>query len=486
MTYKHGVHVSEVPTSVVPPAQTTAGLPVVVGTAPIHLASSREYVNKPFLAYSYSEAVKNLGYSSNWKNYSLCEFMKSHFRLFNVSPVVFINVLDPERHKKDVTNVEINSDATKVFKVEQDGVLLDTLKVYLTAGGEELEQNVDYTVAFDSNGNVVISPVYGGKITSSQTSLFVSYTHLDPSMVTNMDIIGGVDAVTGKVTGLELINRVFPMFRLVPGLILAPGWSSDPVVAAVMKAKTYNINGLFKAMALTDLDCKENGADLYSEAPSWKDNNNYNDPNTLVFWPKVRLGEEVYHLSTQAAGVICRTDAENDDIPYVSPSNKNLQTNGILVDDGEEVILGPEQAAYLNGQGIVTALNFIGGWKLWGNRTSAYPSVTDVKDSFIPVRRMFNWITNTVILTYWKNVDNPTNRRLIDAVVDGLNIWLNGLTTRGALLGGRVAFHQEENPTTDLLNGIVRFHIYIAAPTPAEDIDFVVEFDVNYLNTLFE
>ena len=60
-----------------------------------------------------------------------------------------------------------------------------------------------------------------------------------------------------------------------------------------------------------------------------------------------------------------------------------------VTDDGREVDLGLETANYLNGQGIVTALNWTGGWRAWGNRTGAYPDNTDVKDKFISVRRIF-------------------------------------------------------------------------------------------------
>jgi phage tail sheath protein FI len=484
MTYKHGVFISEVPTSVIPPVRVSAGLPVVIGTAPIHLADTLEYVNKPLLAYSYAEAVNGIGYSSDWSKYTLCEFIKSHYALFNVSPVVFINVLDPTVHKKVIAATDLNL-VNGAINIKQDGILLGTLVVKLTSAGAALTKNTDYTAAFDEDGYLVITPIEGGTIPANQATLNVAYSQLDPSMVDINDVIGGVNATTGEYTGLELINRVFPLFRLVPGQILAPGWSQDPTVAAVMKAKSSAINTLFKAISICDIDSSAAGADIYSEAPAWKNNNNYTDPLQLVCWPKVKLGEEVYHISTQAAGIICKTDGENDDIPYVSPSNKNLQANGAVIDSGSEVSLGPDQAAYLNGEGIITALNFIGGWKLWGNRTGAYPGATDVKDTFIPVRRMFNWVGNTIILTFWQKVDDPTNKRLIDTVVDSLNIWLNGLTARGALLGGRVEFQQDENPTTDLLNGVVRFHVYLTPPVPAEDMEFVLEFDVNYLETLF-
>ena len=36
----------------------------------------------------------------------------------------------------------------------------------------------------------------------------------------------------GSVKGLECLNKVFPITGLVPGLVLAPGWSETPTVAA--------------------------------------------------------------------------------------------------------------------------------------------------------------------------------------------------------------------------------------------------------------
>ena len=153
--------------------------------------------------------------------------------------------------------------------------------------------------------------------------------------------------------------------------------------------------------------------------------------------------------------------------------------------DGTEVILGPDEANYLNGQGVVTALNFVGGWKLWGNRTGCYPSNTDAKDAFISIRRMFNWHAQTFILTYWAKVDKPITKRLIQTIIDSENIRLNGLVARGALLGARVEFQDTENPVTNLLDGIITFHTYFTPPTPAREIENIIEYDPQYFNTLF-
>lgn len=482
MAYEHGVKASEVATSIFAPVEATAGLQVVVGTAPINLAKTKEYVNKPLLAYSFAEAVEGLGYSDDWESYTLCEAMDSAFRLYGVAPVVFINVLDPSTHIAEET--EDVAIVNKKAVISEKGVLLDTLVVKLTSGiGEALIPLTDYIATFDNEGNVNIVIVPTGTIPTSQTTLSVTYTKIDATSVTDLEIIGGVDINTGASTGLELINSVFPKFGLIPGQIVVPKYSTNPMVEAIMKAKAGNINSYFKAMALTDIDTTE--ANTYTKVSEWKNQNNYTSPNEVACWPKVALGDKVYHLSTQLASLAALTDSKFSDVPYVSPSNQSLQINKAVLEDGTEVNLGPDQAAYLNGQGIFTALNFIGGYKGWGNRTAAYPAITDVKDSFIPVRRMHNWIANSIILSTWQKVDGPINRTLIDSIVDSLNIWFNGLTSDGALVGGRVEFRKEDNPNVALLDGNVRYRVFLAEPTPGRNIEFVLEFDATYYNRLF-
>ncbi|MBO7173816.1 MAG: phage tail sheath family protein, partial [Burkholderiaceae bacterium] len=209
------------------------------------------------------------------------------------------------------------------------------------------------------------------------------------------------------------------------------------------------------------------------------------DAQQVACWPMIALDGTAYHMSTQLAGLIGQVDSDNEDVPYVSPSNKNFQMTATVLADGSEVWIAPDQGAYLNSQGIVTAMNFIGGWKCWGNRTACYPGVTDVKDSFIAIRRMFNWVGNTLVQSFWQRVDYPLNRRQIDTIVDSANIMMNGWTARQFILGGRVEFLDSENPTTDLMDGIARFHVYMTPPSPNREIDFILEYDPSYIQTLF-
>ena len=481
MAYKHGVYVSEMPTSIIPPVNTTAGLPVVFGTAPIHLASDPAPVNKPVLCYTYAEAVAALGYSGNWDDFTLCEVMYSQFALYNRAPVVFVNVLDPATHKTAVAQAEksIGADGTVVVA---DPVILSSLVVKKTASGDALVKGTDYEAAFNDEEKLVISVLDGGAL-DGELSMFINYDKINAAAVTASDIIGGIDSTTGKKKGLEALNDVFPLYRIVPGIVLAPGWSHTPTVAAVMKAKAGNINEHFKAIILTDVPTGT--VKKYSDVAAWKESNSYTGEDQVVCWPMVKMGDSKYYLSTHILGVISQTDSAHDDIPYVSPSNKSIQINGACLADGTEIVLGPNEAALLNGNGIVTVLNFIGGWKSWGNRTGCYPGNTDPKDAFICIRRMFNWHAQTFILTYWQKVDDPMNKRLIQTVLDSENIRLNGLVALGALLGGRVEFQEAENPLTSLIDGIVKFHTYLTPPVPAREIDNVIEFDPNYFSVLF-
>ena len=297
----------------------------------------------------------------------------------------------------------------------------------------------------------------------------------DPSKVTAADIVGGVDAVTGQRKGLELIEEVFPRFGKIIGIILAPGFSHDSTVYNAMIGKAKNLSGRFKAMAYIDAPPDvETAADVVSFKSG------ISSPFAYVLAPAVKYGDKKHHLSVHAAALTARVDAENDGVPYESPSNKTL-----LISEPVKAYT-IQEANYLNEQGIATVFRMFSGYKLWGNRTAAFPGITDIKDSFLPNRRMANWIENNLIVNTWQKVDNPMNKRLIESIVDTWNIALGGLVGRGYLLGAKVYFLEEDNPLTDLANGIIRFRIKYLAPPPAEDIEFILVVDLNYFDELFK
>ena len=492
MAYNHGVTTQETPTSLVTPVEVSAGVSFIVGTAPINMTDPSN-VNKPVMCNSYDEFVAAFGYvpakadsasGLNKFEYTLSEFAQAAFSLFSVKPVIAVNVLDPTKHKKTADTTSVTLDAkTGSATIAETGIILSSISLAQSSGGA-YTAGTDFIASFDSDGNLVITSLSdddGFKCATAEALTF-SADKLDPSKVTEDEIIGGVD-VSGNKSGFELVHDCFPRFRLTPGILLAPGFSHSASVAAVMATKCTSINTLFKAVCVVDVPTES--VKSYTNVAEWKNTNNVVDPNQIVCWPLIAMDGTVYHLSTQAAVLMADTDANNGAIPYVSPSNKNLQMTATVLADGTEVTIGPDNGAYLNSQGIVTAINFIGGWKFWGSQTACYPGNTDVKDSIIPIRRMFGWVANTLIQTFWQRVDAPLNRRQIDTVLDSVNIWLNGLVSSGVLLGGYVEFRQEDNTTLDLMDGIAKFKVHLTPPSPNREIIFDLEYDPDALEALF-
>ena len=188
------------------------------------------------------------------------------------------------------------------------------------------------------------------------------------------------------------------------------------------------------------------------------------------------MGDVIYSGSTLAGALTSYTDAQHQDIPNWSPSNKPLSISAACLEDGSEVILDQDQANTINGYGVATFLN-INGYRLWGNNTCCYPGNMDPKDRWFAVRRFMSWAANTFILTYFQKVDNPMNPQLIEAIVDSENIRGNSFVARDICARYEITYDEKENPVTDLINGKITFHQYITPFVPAEDIENVIEFD---------
>lgn len=479
MPYKHGIYVSEAATGLKPAVEVETPAVAFV-TAPIHLASSPK-VNEPVLCYTRAEAVAAMGYSEQsviWDAFTAPQVINSIFDLYGVRPVVLINVIDPDKHTTQSSDVSITV-TSGVSVYELDGfVLADTVSI------TELTEGTDYSVAYNDSDKAVITLL--SDTAKAKASLSVSYKVLDPTKVTDNDIIGGYDSSTGKNTGISLIDEIYPRFRMVPGCAAAPGFTRSKEVAAILESKTELICGLFRTAVICDLPTENNGTKInYTGLPARKLADGYTGERMINCWPMLTYNGRKYYYSSQMLGVIGRADYENDGAPSQSPSNRDIYAEGIISSDGSEVMLNYEQAAYLNGQGIVTAINGPRGWTSWGNRTGAYPENADIKDNFISIKRMFMWIANSIIINNWSRIDRNMVPRIINSILDDTNAWLNGLTSREHILGGVLSFNEDDNSTTELMDGKITFRLKVAPPPPMREINEIIEYDTSYLTTLF-
>lgn len=470
-----GVRATERATAITAPVTANTAA-MVFGTAPVHQTDGA--TNKVVMAFSYAEAVKAMGWSDDWKKYTICEVIYSHFRLYGVGPLLMVNVLDPKQHQGE-EKAEEKRLVNGQIKLSGD-VLPESVKLGGDGGG--FEAGTDYDVFFE-DGTCIIEALEGGKLAAAD-SVHVAWKETDFTLEElKEDVIGGCNVRTGTNTGLELADQAYFQTKVLPDPIIAPGFSKHTGVAAVMAAKAKSLSIVFRSFAVCDLDAGK--TETYQTAVNRKDSSGaFQHVKERMCWPLLTLDGRNFRYSTQMAGLMCQLAAEDGGIPSEPASNKKLQADGAILEDGTTVSLDLNMANYLRGQGITTALNFVDGFTAWGEYCACAPGNSDPKDMFCSVTRMVNYIANTIILTYWSYIDRKMTPRLASSICSMIDFWLNGLKNQGHMLGGRCELLSEENPVTDLMAGIIRPHVYIGVPVPAQQIDFIVEYDAAYLESV--
>src|SRR5574337_2158754 len=212
--------------------------------------------------------------------------------------IVVVNVCDPAVHKTAVVGESRTFDAVKnTLSLAHARVAAVVVK---NSGG-----TVTYTVGTDYTVNAVSgvnTRVATGIITAGQT-VAVSYDYLDPTLVDNAAIIGGVDGVTGDRTGIEALLDTSSIYGFAPKILIAPQFSSAKLVMDALLVKATSL----RAMAIAD---QAAGATL-EEALAYR--NEFDNMRAIVTWPLLKTQDAdgntiTVPFSPYLAGVMSRTD----------------------------------------------------------------------------------------------------------------------------------------------------------------------------------
>ena len=468
--YNHGPIIKEAPTTVPSANVSNGGLHVVFGTAPVNRAvEPYKVTNKPIIVSSYPEAVKLFGYSEDFNSYTICQAIYAYFKMQSIAPLCIVNVLDPTKHVKDYSKTiqVVNGECT----IDDAEILADTITV--KSGENTLTAETDYIVEFYESKTII---TFISDITGEVT---VTGSCLDVTKVTDEDIIGGLNEATGERTGLELIRSIYPTFGKYVSIFTVPKYSNSLTVAAAMQVKTSEINGMFRCENIIDIDTVK--ASTYDKVETTKEEMALVSEHTIAVWPKVKCKNLVLDFSVVLAARIAAEDNENNDIPYLSPSNKTIPITALCDAEGKEIMVDKLIGDELNGIGVVTAIN-MDGFRTWGNNTAAYPNVTDPKDRWISCRRFFTWNENRFAATYFPQIDMPISPRVIENILNEENQYCSSLVANGYCAAARI----ELGTDSDILNGKISFAQYLSPYTPAEQIVNTFMFDVDALVSAME
>ena len=485
-TNQRGVIPIDVPTSLRPAVYAASASIVAVGTAPVGSLPGFQWVqggfasvvNRPILTEMASDFTEQLGESSNWKSYTLCEIYDAVYIEGNVSPYIPINVFDPWVHSTKVTSSTVTVDTAHLTVSIAAEVILPSLVVTGT-GGVVYHDGVDFAFSYDDDTlQSATLNIYPTSPMAAETTVTLSYSVPDLSMITSADIIGGVDT-QGNYSGLEVLEKVYSVTGIVPATVLTPGWGDQDDVIAAGNSRVQSINnGRFRAIFLPDVDTT--AVRKYEDLWTHKNASNMVSAFETAGWPMLKLSNKLYHFSTILAYDMAWTDSNYGNIPYVSPSNKSVNIDGTVLADGTVVDIDLAQADAIENWGLMTAVND-DGWKLLGDYTCAYPDDTDVHDFWINERRMFNWLGNSLGLTLKQFIDLPGNVRTLASIGETIQQFGNHLVAVGASNTFRVRFLASENLAEQVMAGIYTYHILWTPPTPIRTLDLLLEYSVDDL-----
>ena len=317
-------------------------------------------------------------------------------------------------------------------------------------------------------------------------NVFDPEKHNSVSDVTKADIIGSVDASTGKRTGMQAFKDCYSLFGFFPKTIIAPVYCEDKAVVSEIQVICDKI----RAIGIVDAPVGTTVQDaIKGRGPQGTINFNTSSERIILCYPHLKVYDsttdsiKLQPYSQRLAGVIAAKDVEKG--YHWSPSNTEIQ--GIVGVERQltSMINDPtSEVNTLNEAGVVTVFNSYGsGLRTWGNRTAAYPSSTH-PTNFINVRRTADILHESVEYAMLQFIDFPIDNGLIDSICETVNQFIRTLIGRGALIDGKCSFNSEKNPTTEIANGHLTFDIEFMPPTPAERITFESFINIELLKSL--
>ena len=376
-----------------------------------------------------------------------------------------------------VGTAPISSVAAEYRTINEPTLILNEIDAVKYFG----EQTSGYTIPqalqsiFDQGAGVVIV-----------INVFDPAKHQSISDVTIGDINGGVDALTGKRTGMKAFENCYSLFGYFPKTIIAPVFCEETAVVAQMKAICDKI----RAIGLVDAPIGTTVQEaITGRGPEGTINFNSSSDRVILCYPHLKVYDSesnsniLQPYSQRLAGVIAAKDVNKG--YHWSPSNTEI--NGIVGVEKQltSMINDPtSEVNTLNEAGIVTVFNSYGsGFRTWGNRSAAFPASTH-PTNFINVRRTADILHESVEYSMLQFIDFPIDNGLIDSISESVNAFIRTLIGRGALIDGKCYYNPDKNPVTEIANGHLLFDVEFMPPTPAERITFESFIDIELLKSL--
>ncbi|HGH6026026.1 TPA: phage tail sheath family protein [Vibrio mimicus] len=366
----------------------------------------------------------------------------------------------------------------------------------------------DEAIALVDSSDGTITPLSEGQtvvtVTLAPKSNY-SYTN-DNDVTINVGDVAGVeltyvltvarvtDALLAKfMEALPLLRKAKQTYGFSSKINMAPGILHKDGAMGLAVAAVSTIRGIWVGDMPEHISTPE-------EAYAWKQK--YTSQRAYVGWPRPKVLAEdgatvVDWYAPSLCGLIAQVDrnqTEQNIVPetgyWCSPSNYVMAD---VIGPSIELDYIPSDPScdvnYLNVNGITTLMNH-GGWKNFGNYSTAFPAKSDYL-SFLSVRRTADIIEESIedvtrqfldfpMFTSPTDIANTTCGRVKDTVNDYLR------SKEGtALVYSSVSIDAGDNPLTNLMLGKIKYRYRMTPPVPMQSVEFVAEIYVKGLESAF-
>lgn len=265
----------------------------------------------------------------------------------------------------------------------------------------------------------------------------------------------------------------------VPRILAAPGFTSQPAIEAAspVTVALSAIAARLRAVVVADGPNTTEADALTDRAKHGSDRLFIVDPAVTVY-DSATASYVTRPASGYVAGIISRMDVTKGF--WWSPSNQLVSG---IVGTARPITFAissaETEANRLNEAEVATIVRH-DGFRLWGNRTTA----TDPLWAFLPVRRTADMVYESIEQALLWAMDRPFSAQLLLDIRDSVQAYLNTLTARGAILGGKVWLDPELNSETELKAGKLYLDFDIEPPAPLEHLTFRAHREGSYYEEL--
>ncbi|ENL8543836.1 phage tail sheath protein [Serratia marcescens] len=264
----------------------------------------------------------------------------------------------------------------------------------------------------------------------------------DTEAETTTNIIGGVDATTGKKTGMKALLAAQSLLGVKPRILGVPGHDSKAVATELLSV-AQNL----RAFAyLSAYGCK-----TVSEAIAYREN--FSQREAMLIWPDFLSWDTVTNAdakafaTARALGLRAKIDQQTGWHKTLSNVGVNGVT-GISADVFWDLQDSATDANLLNKNDVTTLIRK-DGFKFWGSRTCS----DDPLFQFENYTRTAQVLADTMAEAHMWAVDMPLHPSLAKDILEGIKAKFRELKSAGYIIDGNAWIDDAANDKDTLKAG---------------------------------